>query len=202
MWNIPCLSDLKKAILFKKYQGPQFPFWNIKLLPTTQGLHSRRWLRPFHTFYEDQFLQFSMCTLLWTLSKQTIQKTLRKRDFPPSSWASMVLLHTNSILPVSSPHVPLYVHKIWGFFAFLTTQENGALFIRLWSMKNYLFRAERSQMWEGPSNFLRSFPNWLTTRILTREAFLEQPRATMAWTSSLVFLTHFQYWSPVLNYHD
>lgn len=204
MWNIPCLSDLKKKPSYSKstrdfsfhFETPNCSLQLKVRIPEGDS-------DPFIPFMKVRSLQFSTCTLLRTLSKQIIQKTQRKWDFPPSPWASRVLLHTNSILPQFLLQTYLCLFIRFGVFSpSLSLKKNGALFIRLWSMKNYLFRGRSSQMWEGPSNFLRSFPNWLTTRILTREAFLEQPRATMAWTSLLVFLMHLQYWSPVLNYHD
>lgn len=89
---------LKKAILLKKYQGPQLPFWNTKLLPTTQGSHSRRWLRPFHTFCEAQIFAVQHVHFIVDTIKAYNSENTEKMGFPPNPWGSMVLLHTNRIL--------------------------------------------------------------------------------------------------------
>lgn len=75
---------LKKAILFKKHQGPQLPIWNTKLLPTTQGSHSRRWLRPFHTFHEGQIFTIQHeHFLVDTIKVNHIENTQENGISPP-----------------------------------------------------------------------------------------------------------------------
>lgn len=201
-YTLPFRS-LKKPSNSKSTREPQLPFWNTKLLPTTQGSHSRRWLRPFNTFYEGQIfaVQHVHC-IVDTIKAHHSENTWENGSSPPAhETAQYYYTLIESFQFLLHTHLCMFV-RFGGFSPFLSFKKMSdwenemSLFIRLQSMKNYSraeVKCEKGQVTSsGP--FQTGF-----CMNPTGEAPLEQPRATTAWASSLVFLMDLWYWSPVLN---
>lgn len=132
MWNTLCFSDLKKPSYSKSTRDLSFHFETPNCSLQLKVHIPEDDSDPFIPFMKMRSLQFSMCTLLWTLSKQIIQKTLEKMRFCSQSmsqhsittWLKLIesfqfLLHTS-----------LYVCMVCGFFfsPFLSLKKMGALF--------------------------------------------------------------------------
>lgn len=116
-------QSLKKPILFKETSASnlkhQIAPYNSRFTfqKMTQTLSYLSW-RP-----ELPELCSSACALYVDTTKTNhIENTWENEIFPPSPWASTVLLHTDRIIPVSSPSIPLYISKVWSF-SFLSHQK-------------------------------------------------------------------------------